>query len=81
MTLEQQFRNGLAGQLSDEKTDVDIRVAVKIAREFAGKFAEWSDEKSTLLSTGEWYNFLPNSINDLTTEELLKIFEDEVYGK
>lgn len=62
MILEEQFRNGLAGQLSDEKTDVDIRVAVKIAREFAIKFGKWisnkprfSDEESLKIFEDEVY--------------------------
>lgn len=62
MTLEQQFRNGLAGQLSDEKSEVEIKVASKVAREFAIKFGKWisnqprfSDEESLKIYEDEVY--------------------------
>lgn len=69
MTLEQQFRNGLAGQLSSDKTEVEIRVAVKIARDFAIGFSEW-------LANQE-YSFRDRFTNEI----LLNIFEDEIYSK
>jgi hypothetical protein len=41
MTLKEKFRQELTGHLSDEKTEVDVNIAVRIAEEFAIGFAEW----------------------------------------
>ena len=41
MTLKEKLRNSLTGHLSDEKTEVDVNIAEKIAEEFAIGFAEW----------------------------------------
>jgi GrpB-like predicted nucleotidyltransferase (UPF0157 family) len=41
MTLKEKFRQNLTGHLSDEKTEVDVRIAEKIADEFAIGFADW----------------------------------------
>ena len=64
MTLEEQFRNRLAGQLSSDKTEVDIRVAVRIAREFTLRFCtffaencfELFDTKTYYIRDHEHYN-------------------------
>lgn len=41
MTLKEKLRHSLTGHLSDEKTEVDVNIAEKIAEEFAIGFAEW----------------------------------------
>lgn len=41
MTLKEILRYNLTCHLSDEKTEVDVLVAAKIAEEFAIGFAEW----------------------------------------
>lgn len=41
MTLKEKFRQELTGHLSDEKTEVDVNIAVRITEEFAIGFAEW----------------------------------------
>lgn len=41
MTLKEKLRHSLTGHLSDEKTEVDVNIAEKIAEEFAIEFAEW----------------------------------------
>ena len=41
MTLKEKFRQNLTGHLSDEKTEVDINIAEKIADQYAIEFAEW----------------------------------------
>lgn len=43
MTLKEKFRQELTGHLSDEKTEVDVNIATRIAEEFAIGFAEWID--------------------------------------
>lgn len=42
MTLKEKFRQELTGHLSDEKTEVDVNIATRIAEEFAIWFTEWS---------------------------------------
>jgi len=41
MTLKEKFRHYLTGHLSDEKTEVDAKIATDIANEFAIGFAYW----------------------------------------
>ena len=54
MTLKEKFRQNLTGHLSDEKTEVDVRIAEKIADEFAIGFAEWClDENHIILNDGK----------------------------
>jgi hypothetical protein len=45
MNLKEQLRQNLTGHLSDEKTEVDVNIAAKIAEDFALKFARWVDRK------------------------------------
>jgi len=82
MNLEQQFRNELAGQLSDDKTEVDVKVAAKIAREFASTFSVFCAENYEYYPLHKaWLNKLYLDGNIYTTDALLKIYEDEVYCK
>jgi hypothetical protein len=46
MRLKEQLRQNLTGHLSDEKTEVDVNIAAKIAEDFAISFAEWICEKA-----------------------------------
>jgi hypothetical protein len=72
--LENTFRQNLLGQLSDEKTLVDVRIASNIARDFAVSFLVFVAENYHYQNNG-WWN--KNYIDEaLTTEELLKRFED-----
>lgn len=45
MTLKDKFRQELTGHLSDEKTEVDVNIAERIAENFAVRFAEWYADK------------------------------------
>lgn len=45
MTLKEKFRQELTGHLSDEKTEVDVNIATRIAENFAVRFAEWYADK------------------------------------
>lgn len=63
MTLKERFRQKLTGHLSDEKTEVDVNIATRIAEEFAIGFAywcEWRDDRAFK-----------------TYEELLQIYKKE----
>jgi hypothetical protein len=66
MRLREELRQNLTGHLSDEKTEVDINIAAKIAEDFAISFAEW------LLIEPE-----DDSMENCTTKELLEIFKKE----
>lgn len=68
MTLKEKFRQSLTGHLSDEKTEVDINIAEKIADDYAIKFAEW-------LANDWTYDERWSRITD--SKELLEIFKKE----
>ena len=67
MTLKEKLRQNLTGHLSDEKTEVDINIAERIADDYAIEFAEWYRVKC-ILSSLDYH---------LTTKELLEIFKKE----
>ena len=67
MTLKETLRQNLTGHLSDEKTEVDINIAERIADDYAIEFAEWYRVKC-ILSSLDYH---------LTTKELLEIFKKE----
>lgn len=46
MTLKEKLRQNLTGHLSDEKSEVDVNIAEKIADEFAIEFGEWLISRS-----------------------------------
>ena len=67
MTLKEQLRQRLTGHLSDEKTEVDVNIAEKIAEEFAIGFGEWlviQYNEDTIYS-------------EYTTKELLEVYKKE----
>lgn len=64
MTLKEKLRQNLTGHLSDEKTEIDINIAEKIADDHAIEFAKWIQFHSEL-----WIKF--------TTQELLEIYKKE----
>ena len=65
--LKQKLRENLTGQLSDEKTEVDVNIACKIAEEFAIEFGEWLD------------SLTEEDMGGITITNLLKFFKDEIY--
>ncbi len=67
MTLKEKFRQELTGHLSDEKTEVDVNIASRIAEQFAIGFAEWMYVNS----------FNEEIFFSSTTEELLEIYKKE----
>lgn len=83
MTLKEKLRQELTGHLSDEKTEVDVNIATRIAEEFAIGFAEWLSKKERtnfqLLSyckkTIMW--FTSKNGTGATTKELLEIYKKE----
>lgn len=67
MTLKEKLRQNLTGHLSDEKTEVDINIAERIADDYAIEFAEWCNE---LRLYGEGYY-------EKNLKELLEIYKKE----
>lgn len=41
MTLKEKLRQNLTGHLSNDKTEVDVNIAAKIADDYAIEFAGW----------------------------------------
>jgi hypothetical protein len=83
MRLEEDFRFNLQGQLSFEKTEIDVAIASKIAKEFAVSFylflaENYHTEKETwtndLLPLGEVQNKKTYEIYKI--ENVLKIYEN-----
>lgn len=70
MKLEDQFRQRLQGQLSDEKTEIDVRVATDIAEQFAIKFYLWIVDNVLLNSSGDYLGE--------SAEELLEAFKYDI---
>jgi len=68
MTLKEKLRHSLTGHLSDEKTEVDVNIAEKIAEEFAINFANW-------------YEFMLRQSDNLnerfTPKQLIEMFKKE----
>lgn len=63
MTLKDKLRQNLTGHLSNDKTEVDVNIAAKIAGDYAIEFAHWC----------EWQDGKAFK----TFEELLETFEKE----
>ena len=77
MTLKEKFIQELTGHLSDEKTEVDVNIAVRITKEFAIGFADWLNSVSYRSFDGNWYLTQIDEDIKKTTEELLEIYEKE----
>ena len=76
MTLKEKLRQNLTGHLSDEKTEVDINIAVQIADDYAIEFAEWLYKwNNTRLPNGNWIIGL--GLKAYTSEEVLVKFKKE----
>ena len=75
MTLKEKFRQNLTGHLSNEKTEVDINIAEKIADDYAIEFAEWIDELGYVKFPDLWISLEDES--GKTAKELLEIFKKE----
>lgn len=70
MNLKDEFRQQLTGHLSDEKTQVDVEIATRIAEEFACAFTEWFWYHGTKYWRGERRDYL-------SMKEILKIYKEE----
>ena len=76
MTLKEKLRQGLTGHLSDEKTEVDVNIAAKIAEDFAIGFAEWLYKwDNTRLPNENW--IIKLGLKPYTSEEVLEIYKKE----
>jgi hypothetical protein len=74
MTLKEKLRQNLTGHLSDEKTEVDVNIAEKIADEHAIGFAEWLYRyDNTRLPNGNW--IIKLGLKPYTSEEVLEIYK------
>ena len=80
--LREQFRYRLLGQLSDEKTEVDVNNAVDVCRDFSICFCLFCTDYSYERLSNRWYKRSPfqNFPDYYTTEELYNKFI-EIYDK
>lgn len=65
MTLKEKLRQSLTGHLSNDKTEVDVNIAAKIADDYAIDFMNW------YAIYGKWIE------ENLASWELLEIFKKE----
>ena len=72
--LEDKFRERLLGHLSDANTEVDVKIAVEVCKDFAISFSLFCAEnyipKRVLNKPIIW----ENKNSQFTTEELMKIY-------
>lgn len=80
MRLEEDFRFNLQGQLSHEKTEVDVTIASRIAREFAVSFSTFFVENCfELFDTKTYYIRDHEHYNDTyTIEDILYLWENKL---
>ena len=74
--LKEQLRLRMLGQLSDEKTEVDINNAYSVAVDFAVLFTSFVGENYIHLSKNNWMAYHKDT-EEYTTEELLNKFLEE----
>ena len=79
MKLEEKFRENLLGQLSDEKTEVDVNIACKIAREFTISFFTFFAENCFEIFDSKLYHIRDSEKyqDGYTIKQLLEIYETE----
>jgi hypothetical protein len=75
MTIKDKLRQNLTGHLSNDKTEVDINIAAKIADDYAIEFAEWLREN--YYDNGESWTEWNSNDNTHSSKELLEIFKKE----
>lgn len=80
MTLKEKLRQNLTGHLSDDKTEVDVDIAAKIADDFAIGFAAWCIKKRIdffdSTEIGETYT-IDGFVSKYKMNELLEIYKKE----
>lgn len=69
MKLKEKLRQNLTGHLSDEKTEVDVNIAEKIAEEFAIGFADWLLINDTPENAEKWFGY--------TNKDMLNAYKKE----
>lgn len=84
MTLEDKFRQELQGQLSDEKTEVDVRIATSIAEDFALGFIIFISS-GFFQKPGEPARYIKNRDSPRTGKtfsiiRLLEMYKDKYYN-
>ena len=64
--------------MSDEKTEVDVNIAERIARDFATGFTKWKDDNALRVGL-DAYKKIGDAENDKphTLKKLLEIYEKE----
>jgi hypothetical protein len=77
MTLKEKFRQELTGHLSDEKTEVDVNIAVRIAEEFAIGFVEFIEGTYSYSNIFDHWYLHADTSKTYTKKRLLEIYKKE----
>jgi len=70
MTLEDTLRQNLTGHLSDEKSEVDVQIAAKIAEEFAIQFHLWMLANDTQENAEIFFGY--------SDEDMMEVFKQQL---
>ena len=70
MTLEDTLRQNLTGQLSDEKTEVDVQIAAMIAEQFAIQFHLWMLQNDTPENAEIFFGY--------SDEDMMEVFKQQL---
>jgi len=70
MTLQDKLRQNLTGHLSDDKSEVDVRIAARIAEEFAIQFHLWMRHNDTEANAERFFHY--------TDEDMMNVFKEEM---
>lgn len=74
MKLEDKFRERLLGHLSDANTEVDVKIAVEVCKDFAISFSLFCAENYVHLNDNDWMHYTDFEDKEFKTEELLEIY-------
>lgn len=69
MTLVETLRQNLTGHLSDEKSEVDVRIAAKIAKAFAIQYHGWMLQNDTRANAERFFHY--------SNEDMMNVFLEE----
>ena len=69
--LRQKFKDNLLGQLSDEKTEVDINIACRITEDFTLSFYKWMRVQDSPLNAERWLGY--------DDRDMIEYFKNDVY--
>ena len=70
MNLQLKLRQNLTGHLSDEKSEVDVRIAASIAEEFAIQFHLWMKTNDIEANAERFFHYTDQDMMNVFLEEM-----------